>query len=85
MDDLVDYAAQVRPRLICLTINQENTAFLLKDLAPRLASLRGRPKLAYAGRYLDENPQAREELGGTYLGKNLTESLERIKQIFAIP
>jgi DNA-binding transcriptional MerR regulator len=85
VDDLVDYAAQVRPRLICLTINQENTAFLLKDLAPRLASLRGRPKLAYAGRYLDENPQAREELGGTYLGKNLTESLERIKQIFAIP
>ena len=83
VEDLLDYSASVRPRLICLTIHEESTAFLIKNFAAQLAGIRGKPKLAYAGKYLTENEKARQELGGTWLGKNLSESMERIKVFFS--
>jgi DNA-binding transcriptional MerR regulator len=80
-DDLLDYSAIVRPKLIVLSVNQENTAELLQGFAAELANLRGKPRLAYAGRYFDQNEQARRELGGIYLGKTLGEAVEKIKQL----
>ena len=79
--DLLDYAESVRPKLICLTVAQESTAYLLKGFAVQLAALKGKPRLAYGGLYLDENETARTELGGIYLGKTLAESIERVKQL----
>jgi Predicted transcriptional regulators len=83
-DDLLDYSAIVRPKLIVLSVNQENTAKLMKGFAAELANVRGKPKLAYAGRYFDQNEQARRDLGGIYLGKNLAEALEKIKQLITL-
>jgi methanogenic corrinoid protein MtbC1 len=83
-DDLLDYSAIVRPKLIVLSVNQENTAKLMKGFAAELANVRGKPRLAYAGRYFDQNEQARRDLGGIYLGKNLAEALEKIKQLITL-
>ncbi|HOE35520.1 MAG: MerR family transcriptional regulator [Chloroflexi bacterium] len=83
-DDLLDYAAIVRPKLIVLSVNQENTAELMKGFAAELANVRGKPRLAYAGRYFDYNEQARRDLGGIYLGKTLAEALEKMKQLIML-
>jgi methanogenic corrinoid protein MtbC1 len=82
--DLLDYSAIVRPKFIVLTVNQENTAELLKDFASELSTLRGKPRLAYAGRYFEENEEARRELGGIYLGKTLADGVEKMKQLITI-
>lgn len=81
VDDLLDYSTYAKPKLICLTINQEPTAYLLQGFAEKLAILRGKPKLAYGGRYMDENPEARKELGGIYLGLTLSEAVAKVKHI----
>ncbi|MGI6250109.1 MAG: MerR family transcriptional regulator [Anaerolineaceae bacterium] len=83
-NDLVDYATTVRPKLICLAIGQENTAYLLRDFASQLGALRGKPRFAYGGRYMDENKQIRTKLGGIYLGPTLADSVEKVKQIITI-
>lgn len=83
-DDLIDYSISVRPKLICLTITQENTAFLLKGFAQALNGLRGKPKFAYAGRFMDQNEQIRTELGGIYIGSTLAEGIEKIKQLITV-
>ena len=80
-EDLLDYSMTVRPKLVCLSVNNESTAFLLKGFASQLNALRGKPKLAYAGKYLEKNEAIRTELGGIYLGKSLAEGLEKVKQI----
>jgi len=49
----------------------------MRGFAEKLANLRGKPRLAYAGHYFDENESARTELGGIYLGKTLAEGLEK--------
>lgn len=82
-EDLLDYAGSVRPKLVILTVNQETTAYQLRGLASKLAGLRGKPRLAYLGRYVDENESARVELGGYYLGKTLSEGLEKVKQLIS--
>jgi DNA-binding transcriptional MerR regulator len=81
VEDLLDYSTYAKPKLICLTVNQEPTAYLLRGFAEKLANLRGKPKLAYGGRYLDENPEARKELGGIYLGPTLSEAVAKVKHI----
>ncbi|HPS32033.1 MAG TPA: MerR family transcriptional regulator [Anaerolineaceae bacterium] len=83
-DDLLDYAAIVRPKLIVLSVNQETTADLIQGFAAELANLRGKPRLAYAGHYFDQNEQARRDLGGIYLGKTLAEAVEKIKQLITL-
>jgi len=76
-EDLIDYASMVRPKLIVLAVNQEGTAYQMRGFADKLATLRGKPRLAYAGKYFEENESARSELGGIYLGKTLAEGLEK--------
>lgn len=84
VEDLLDYSATVRPKMIVLAINQEDTAYLIRGFAGSLSNLRGKPKLAYAGRYFDQNESARTELGGIYLGKTLAEGLEKVKQLITV-
>ena len=81
VEDLLDYSTYAKPKLICLTVNQEPTAYLMRGFAEKLVSLRGKLKLAYGGRYMDENPSARKDLGGIYLGASLQEAVTNVKRI----
>ena len=85
IQDLVDYAETVRPKIICLSISAEESANSLKGLAEQLNTLRGKPKLVYGGRYFNENVAARSAYGGIYLGSNLSEGLEKIKELMPNP
>ncbi|MEA4812415.1 MAG: MerR family transcriptional regulator [Anaerolineaceae bacterium] len=84
VDDLLDYSSTVRPKLVCLAINQENTAYLLKGFAGQLSTLRGKPKFAYFGLYPDKEESIRASLGGIYLGKSLSEGLDKVKQVITL-
>lgn len=81
VQDLVDYATAVKPKIICLSISSKESAMMMKGLSEALNELRGKPKLVYGGRYFNENVEARAQLGGIYLGADLTEGLQRIKEL----
>jgi DNA-binding transcriptional MerR regulator len=83
-DDLIDYSKIARPKLICLTIHSEPTAFLLNGFSKQLNGVRGKPKFAYFGRYVNQNESAREKLGGVYLGETLKTNLERIRRLLTM-
>lgn len=84
VNDLVDYAAAIKPKLIVLSVSSEESGLLMKGLSQKLAALRGKPKLVYGGRYFNEYKNARTELGGIYLGANLQEGLQRIKELMPV-
>ena len=83
-DDLIDYSKIARPKLICLAIHSEPTAFLLNGFSKQLNGVRGKPKFAYFGRYVNQNESAREKLGGVYLGETLKTNLERIRRLLTM-
>ncbi len=84
-DDVIDYSTSVRPKLVILSITNENTAYLLKDFAQALGSLRGRPKFGYTGQYMQDNETLRAQFGGIYLGPTLEEGIKTVKQLIAVP
>jgi len=84
IQDLVDYASTVRPKMICLSVSSEESANFVKGLASNLGTLPGRPRLAYGGRYFNENAAARTKFGGTYLGGSLSEGIKKIKELLPI-
>lgn len=83
-DDLIDYAKIARPKLICLAINSEPTAYLLRGFAQQLNNVRGKPKFAYFGRYVQKYEAEREKLGGVYLGDTLDVNLDRVRRILTM-
>jgi len=85
INDLVDYAAAVRPKLIVLSASSEDSGDLLIGLSDKLSKLRSKPKLVYGGRYFNMNESAREALGGIYLGASLQDGLKRIKELMPVP
>lgn len=84
IQDLVDYASTVRPKMICLSVSSEDSANYVKDLAANLGNLPGRPRLAYGGRYFNENIAARTGFGGAYLGGSLSDGIKKIKELLPI-
>ena len=83
-DDLIDYSKIARPKLICLAVESEPTVYLLKNFANRLNSLRGKPKFAYFGTFVDQNEAERENLSGIYLGDSIDIHLERIRRFLTM-
>jgi DNA-binding transcriptional MerR regulator len=83
-EDLIDYSKIARPKLICLSVSSEPTAFLLNGFSQQLMSIRGKPRLAYFGNYFDENEAARSDLNGIYLGDSLKTNLERIRRFLTM-
>ncbi|MCJ7694157.1 MAG: cobalamin B12-binding domain-containing protein [Anaerolineaceae bacterium] len=84
VQDLVDYSTAVKPKMICLSVSSDESAGFLKELAEQLSNLRSKPRLVYGGRFFNENVEARTSLGGTYLGANLSEGIQRIKEILPV-
>ncbi|NLZ26605.1 MAG: MerR family transcriptional regulator [Chloroflexi bacterium] len=84
IEDILDYSHISKPKFICLYVGEEATAYLMRDFASQLAKLSTKPRLLYFGRYLDDKPAVQEKLGGTYLGKTLTEGLETIRKLVSL-
>ncbi|NLB72230.1 MAG: MerR family transcriptional regulator [Chloroflexi bacterium] len=83
-EDLIDYSKIARPKLICLSINQEPTAFLLNGFSKQLSSLRGKPKFGFFGGYMRQNEDAQKQLPGIYLGDELDTNVDSVRRILTL-
>jgi DNA-binding transcriptional MerR regulator len=81
VEDLVLYAGDIKPDMIILSAGFERTARPLFGMQAMLDALPGQPKLGYGGRYFNENPEARKEMGGIFLGHSLDEALKNVHDI----
>ncbi len=81
VDDLVLYAGDIKPDMIILSASFERTAQPLLQMQAMLDELPGKPKLGYGGRYFNENPEIRKEMGGIFLGESLDEALKHVHEI----
>ncbi len=84
VDDILDYSLISKPKFICLYVGEEATAYLMRDFAPQLAKLPSKPRLLYMGKFVEENLERREQLGGTWLGKSLDDALETMRQVVSL-
>lgn len=81
IEDLVFYAEDVTPEMIILSAGFDFTARPLFKMQGLLDKLPTKPLLGYGGRYFNENPKAREKMGGVFLGSNLDEAIQNVHNI----
>ena len=81
IEDLVFYAEDVTPEMIILSAGFDFTARPLFKMQALLEKLPTKPLLGYGGRYFNENPAAREKMGGVFLGSNLDDAIQNVHNI----
>lgn len=81
LGDLVQYARERRPALICLSANSESSARHLRQMEARLAGMRPRPKLGYGGRAFNVKPALRQTVPGIYLGADAASAVTQIRRL----
>lgn len=84
VEDILDYSLISKPKFICLYVSEESTAYLMRDFASKLTKIPSRPRLLYMGKFVSENKERREQLGGIWLGKSLAEALETMRQVVSV-
>lgn len=81
IEDLVLYAEDTAADMVILSAGFENTAQPLFRMQAQLDALPKKPKLGFGGRYFNQNKDAREAMGGVFLGHSLAEAIERVHQL----
>ena len=81
VDDLVLYAEDTAADMVILSAGFEHTAKPLFRMQEKLAKLPKRPKLGFGGRYFNENEDAREAMGGVFLGYSLEDAIQRVHDL----
>ncbi len=79
--DLIDYARSERPTLICLIAGAEAGARELRRLPLGLATMRPRPKFAFAGSIFNRRHDLRDNIQGIFLGESLVDGLSTIRRV----
>ena len=83
LDDLVDYAQQVKPALVVLTASTTRIAMELLRAQAKLNTITPAPKFCYAGFAFDFDPDLAKKIPGIYLGSSMVKALDHIKQILS--
>jgi DNA-binding transcriptional MerR regulator len=81
VEDLVIYAADIKPDMIILSAGFEHTARPLYKMQGLLDELPNRPKLGFGGRFFNENERARSEMEGVFLGTDLDQAIRNIHDL----
>jgi methanogenic corrinoid protein MtbC1 len=79
--DLVQFAREHRPALICLSANSEESAHTLRQMEARLAGMRPRPKLGYGGRAFNLKPALRQTVPGIFLGEDAARAVAQVQRL----
>lgn len=81
VEDLVDYAAEVRPDMVILTATLENAALELVGVQEKLNRLRFKPIFGYGGSTFNYKPELRKKISGVILGETVEIALEKVNQL----
>lgn len=81
VDDLVDYAAEVRPDLVILNATLENAALELVGVQDRLNRLRSSPIFGFGGSTFNLKPELRKKVGGVFLGETIDHALVEVARL----
>jgi MerR family transcriptional regulator, light-induced transcriptional regulator len=81
LDDLLVYARESHPALICLSANAKDTALELVRLGTGLLSIRPRPKFGFGGAAFSLCPELQSAISGVFLGENILQARTAVRKL----
>jgi DNA-binding transcriptional MerR regulator len=83
IDDLLAYAREAPPALICLAANAKDTALELSRVNAGLAGLRPRPKFGYGGAAFTADARLQDAVAGVFLGENMLQGRTTVRKLLS--
>ncbi|NMC53238.1 MAG: MerR family transcriptional regulator [Chloroflexi bacterium] len=84
LEDLVEYAAYEKPRMIILSATLKETAIRLKPMQSLLKRIRPKVYFGYGGSAFNEHPELQQEVPGIFLGNSMQLAVENVLKLFDI-
>lgn len=84
VDDLLAYARETHPTLICLSAGVPATALGLRRLNDGLAGLRPRPRFGFGGAAFVRHPELQTTIPGVFLGETVLEARTSVRKLVGI-
>jgi methanogenic corrinoid protein MtbC1 len=84
VDDLLAYARETHPTLICLAASLPATALGLRRLNDGLAGLRPRPRFGFGGAAFVRQPELQTAIPGIFLGETLLEARAAARKLVGL-
>lgn len=81
LEDLVDYARQEKPDMICLSATSRENALTFKKLESQLKTIHPAPIFGYGGMAFNQDPHLIEQIPGQYLGDTIVEAKAKIREL----
>lgn len=81
IDDLVDYARQEKPAMVCMSATMEENALRLTHVQEKLLKIKPAPVFGYGGQAFTLKPDLRQKIPGVYLGDTLADGIKQVEKI----
>jgi len=81
LEDLADYAAVENPHMIILSATTTESAETLRGFKARLDKNKRPPLFAFGGGAFSYQPALVDQVPGYYLGKTLSQSIQRVREL----
>jgi MerR family transcriptional regulator, light-induced transcriptional regulator len=81
IEDLLAYARETHPTLICLAATAPTTAQSLRHMTEGLAGLRPRPRFGFGGAAFVRHPELRTTIPGIFLGETVLEARLTVRKL----
>jgi MerR family transcriptional regulator, light-induced transcriptional regulator len=83
VEDLLAYARETHPALICLAAGSPATAHGLRRMHAGLVSLRPRPRFAFGGAAFVRHPELQTSIPGTFLGETVLAARAAVRKLLS--
>jgi MerR family transcriptional regulator, light-induced transcriptional regulator len=81
LDDIVDYARQEHPALICMSATMEENALRLHNMQEKINKIKPKPIFGYGGQAFIRKPALREQIAGVYMGDSIVEGRQIVEKL----
>ena len=81
IDDLVDYARQEKPAMLCMSATTEETALGLVRVQEKLTKIKPKVIFGYGGMIFNIKPELRKKVPGEYLGESILAGAARVDEL----
>lgn len=83
IDDLVDYARQEKPAILCMSATTEETALSLVWVQEKLSKIKPKVIFGYGGMIFNLKPELRKKIPGEYLGESVLAGAARVDELLS--
>jgi MerR family transcriptional regulator, light-induced transcriptional regulator len=83
LEDLLLYISSEKPRMIILSATLVESTESLAKFQDKLKKLRPTPLFGYGGAAFNNNPKLTEQIPGVFLGRSLSQTIEKVKTLLA--